>query len=339
MLPPPKKETRGGAGLGGKAGSAKNVGQSFESVLGGRLKKLEKHKRHNLDFQLYLKNQDKHNPLPEKLFNRIADCGSFVSFKIWKNTGEATVHRANFCGHHLLCETCAVRRARASMARYINRYEAQIGDLKPYLVTLTVKDGEDLSERLKHLKRGVQELCKRRHRLAKTEWEKTLGGVFSYEVKRGSGSGLWHPHCHALVLVDPKNPLDARALSAEWGAFMSDSFIVDVRPISTENLGGGFAEVFKYALKISDMTHEDRFDAYQVMKSQRLIQSFGCLRGIEDVTEEDEAEDLEQSGEYEEVWCRWFKDRYLILHTIESNQAARLERYCTVQEFVDRRLQ
>jgi len=339
MLPPPKKKPALGAGLGGKAGRSKGDNQRVDSLLGGRLNKLGKHKRNNLDFQLYLKNQDRHKPLPSKLFDRIKSCGDFVSFRIWADTGAVTLDRANFCGHHLLCETCAVRRASASMARYINRYEAQVGNLKPYLVTFTVKDGEDLSERLKHLKRGVQELCKRRHRGTKTEWEKTLGGVFSYEVKRGSGSGLWHPHCHALVLVDPKNPLDARVLSAEWGAFMLDSFIVDVRPITGDKLSGGFAEVFKYALKTSDMTHQDRWDAYQVMKRQRLIQSFGCLRGIEDVTEEDEAEDLEQSGEYEEVWCRWFKDRYLILHSIESNLAARLEKYQTVEQFIERRLQ
>lgn len=339
MLPPPKKRPAIGAGLGGKAGRLKAGDESVDSVLGGRLNKLTLAKKHNLSFQSYLDTQDRHKPLEAKLAARVRACGDFVSFRIWKNTGEVTLYRANFCGHHLLCETCAIRRSSASMARYINRYEAHTKGLKPYLVTFTVKDGEDLSERLRHLKRGVQELCKRRHRHAKTEWEKTLGGVFSYEVKRGSGSGLWHPHCHALVLVDPKNPIDARALSAEWGAFMSDSFIVDVRPISTQNLGGGFAEVFKYALKTTDMTHEDRWDAYQVMKRQRLIQSFGCLRGVEDVTPEDEAEDMNQTGDYQEVWCRWFKDRYLILQSIQSNQAARLERYCTVQEFVERRLQ
>nr|CDS63413.1 replication protein [Sphinx2.36-related DNA] len=49
---------------------------------------------------------------------------------------------------------CAGVRAAKSMSRYVQRIEElmrQNRKLKPVLITLTVKNGEDLEERFKHL--------------------------------------------------------------------------------------------------------------------------------------------------------------------------------------------
>ena len=57
--------------------------------------------------------------------------------------------------------------------------------------------------------------------------------MWSYEIKRGQGSGLWHPHLHMIAgrEVEP----DAEMLSREWHEITGDSFIVDVRPISQDD--------------------------------------------------------------------------------------------------------
>jgi hypothetical protein len=56
--------------------------------------------------------------------------------------------------------------------------------------------------------------------------------------------------------------------------------IVDCRPI-TGDPSEGFMEVFKYAVKFSDLTLEDNWHAAQTLKGKRLLNSFGLFRGVE----------------------------------------------------------
>lgn len=167
---------------------------------------------------------------------------------------------------------------------YMDRLQvilAQNPNLKPYLVTLTVKDGEDLGERFKHLSRSVQSLHKARvtPRMY-SEACKADGAVWSYEFKRGQNSGLWHPHVHAVWLCE--TPPDQEALSRQWKAITKDSYIVDVRPFHEgQDVLNGFLEVFKYAVKFSDLPLADNWHGFQTLAGKRLIASFGSFRGIE----------------------------------------------------------
>lgn len=170
---------------------------------------------------------------------------------------------------------------------------ASDGDLKPYMVTLTVKDGENLEERFQHLRNAMQRMTRqRRDALAgkrqNIEFCKALGGVHSVEFKRGKGSGLWHPHVHMVWLCH--SAPDARALSREWLEITGDSYIVDVRECYGEGMIDAFLEVFKYALKFADLPLSDNWEAFQKLSSRRLVDSFGNLRGVdvpEDLTDED----------------------------------------------------
>lgn len=57
---------------------------------------------------------------------------------------------------------------------------------------------------------------------------------------------------------------DARKLSEEWQHWTGDSFIVDVRPFhSDQDVVSGFFEVFKYALKFSELPLADNWEAYK----------------------------------------------------------------------------
>ena len=55
-----------------------------------------------------------------------------------------------------------------------------------------------------------------------------------------------------MIALAEVQPSQSR-LSHEWESVTADSYIVDVRPISQEDTASGFCEVFKYALKSSDM--------------------------------------------------------------------------------------
>jgi len=213
---------------------------------------------------------------------RVERCGDYLLFRHYWTIDEVRLHAAEFCCKHLLCPLCAIRRGSKALQAYLPRYEAVRGarsDLRPFLVTLTVKDGPDLRERFKHLMRSQHELWKRKHRARGCSIEGVEAAVWSYEVKRGRGSGLWHPHLHMVAMA--RQAPDALDLAAEWHAITGDSYIVDVREIDQDDPVGGFLEVFKYALKFSDMEVEDTFHAFRVLRGRRLVGSAGLFRGIE----------------------------------------------------------
>ncbi|WP_236176035.1 protein rep, partial [Pseudomonas pseudonitroreducens] len=169
---------------------------------------------------------------------------------------------------------------------YLARWEAiqaERPDLRPYLITLTVKNGPDLGERHAHLTKALRRLMDRRRFFNAgkrgspwTELCKVEGGVYTLELtNRGNG---WHPHCHMIALA--ASAPSQSALSAEWLGVTGDSMIVDVRPI-TGDPSEGFMEVFKYAVKFSDLTLADNWHAAQTLKGKRLLNSFGLFRGVE----------------------------------------------------------
>jgi hypothetical protein len=216
------------------------------------------------------------------LAGRVEGCGEYLLFRHYFTVDQVRLHAAQFCKKHLLCPLCAIRRGSKALQAYLPRYEvvrASEPDLVPFLVTLTVKDGEDLRERFTHLMRSQHELWKQRHRGRGSPLDVVQAAVWSYEVKRGRGSQLWHPHLHMVAMA--RQAPDESWLASEWHAITGDSFIVDVRAIDQDDPASGFLEVFKYALKFSDMEVEDTYAAFQVLKGRRLVGSAGQFRGIE----------------------------------------------------------
>lgn len=217
-----------------------------------------------------------------RLSRRVCECGNYLVFRHYYTVDQVRLHAAQFCSKHLLCPLCAVRRGSKALQAYLPRYEAVRAvepELRPFLVTLTVRDGDDLAERFRHLHSAQRELWKRKHRGRGSALDHVHAAVWSYEVKRGSGSGAWHPHLHMVAMA--RAIPDQAALSREWLAITGDSFIVDVRPIDESDPASGFLEVFKYALKFSDMTPADTFEAFCVLSRKRLVGSAGLFRGIE----------------------------------------------------------
>jgi hypothetical protein len=219
-----------------------------------------------------------------KLSQRLKSCGEYLLFRDYYTVGKVRLHAARFCKKHLLCPLCAIRRGAKMVKAYLDKLhviKAENPNLKAYLVTLTVKNGPDLLERFEHLYRSLAKLHKARTRERQfNESCKAEGAVWSYEFKRGANSGEWHPHVHAVWLCEEEP--DQELLAQDWKRITGDSFIVDVTPFhDQEDVISGFLEVFKYAVKFSDLPMEDNWHGYQVLSGKRLIASFGSFRGVE----------------------------------------------------------
>jgi len=239
-------------------------------------------------------------------------CGSYLQFRDYFRTGKILLSSMISCDLHMLCPLCAMRRGAKMLKAYLARLEVirkENPGLQAYLVTLTVKDGGDLLERFNHLQESMQTYTEQRRNAKKgrrdlVEFNKALGAVGSYEFKKGSGSGLWHPHFHAVWLCYEKP--DQNLLSREWKAITGDSHIVDVTPFHNQNdVVGGFLEVFKYALKFSDMPLDQNWHGYQTLQKKRLVTSFGLFRGVE-VPKNNEDELLDDEP-YVDLFYRFIK--------------------------------
>jgi hypothetical protein len=273
-------------------------------ALPNRVNRYGSAKKRALDVAQFISGQ----PEGKALSKRVAKCGDYLVFRHYYTVDQVRLQAAQFCKKHLLCPLCAIRRGAKAMQAYLPRYEAVIAseaDLKPFLVTLTVKDGPDLHERFTHLLRSQRELWMRKHRARGGALDGVRAAVWSYEVKRGSGSGDWHPHLH-MVAMSREAP-DQGELAKEWHDITGDSFIVDVRPISQADPASGFLEVFKYALKFSDMSEADTFAAFMVLQRRRLVGSAGLFRGIE-IPEQLLDEPLDDLP-FVDLFYRYFVDR------------------------------
>lgn len=257
---------------------AGEIGVQGIEALPKKIDRYSKAKRGAIDVAEYMATKPKHQAMSQK----VASCGDYLAFRHYHTVDLVRLHGASLCKKHLLCPLCAIRRGAKSLKAYLDRFEVIMAakpHLRPFLVTLTVKDGDDLEERFKHLHDSQREIWKRRQRKYSSSLDGVEGAVWSYEIKRGSGSGKWHPHLHMIALAETAP--DQAALSAEWKSITGDSHIVDVRPISQDDPASGFVEVFKYAVKFSDQSPEDTVHAWETLAGKRLLGSSGAFRGVE----------------------------------------------------------
>lgn len=230
----------------------------------------------------------------EKIRPRLSQCGDYLSFKDYYTVGKVRLTAANFCMVHLLCPLCAIRRGSKSLEAYVQRFEiikAENPTLKLSMLTLTVKNGDDLRERFNHLKKSVSTVLEHRRKALKgqrgyhTEFSKIAGLVGSIEITKDGGQGEiketgWHPHAHIMVLHHER--FEYTELQAEWLKITGDSHVLNVAPAQhPDDPAQDFLEVFKYALKFSDLTPAQNIEAFEVMNGKFLLFSAGLFRGVE----------------------------------------------------------
>lgn len=222
-----------------------------------------------------------------RVFRKVENCGSYLIFRNYLTSNRSRLIGACSCKEHLLCAFCAARRGVRNTMAYqekVNECQKMNPNQQLLLITFTVQNGVDLYERFSHLRASMQHFLKRRtdsykeNRKTPSSFGLVNGGVFAYEFKRGSGLDLWHPHIHMLALVDKGVTLNYQAIKDEWLHVTGDSHVVNVERVTDDS---AFLEVFAYALKFSEMEHSDRWHAFGLLKGERLISSFGTLRGVE----------------------------------------------------------
>jgi hypothetical protein len=257
---------------------------------------------------------------------KLLSCATWLKFHHYPAVDQVRLHDANFCQQPKLCPVCALRRSARNLAAYLDALELVLGDwadarredpdLPPllfYMVTLTVKNGPDLGERMGHLRRAYKLMVDRRRQALSgngrgcTEWRKIYGAVGSYEVtNRGKG---WHPHMHLLVIASDE--IDRFMLKREWERATGDSFIVDVREIEAgnrEQLVGGFVEVLKYSMKFQDMSLSDNWRAHLQLRGMRMVASLGCLYGVKEPDLRHDSEADVKGLPYEELFYKYLPE-------------------------------
>lgn len=246
--------------------------------------------------------------------NKLRHCGSWLHLREWLQSGESRVMNANFCKATLLCRSCAARRAGKLIEGYGPKVEAltaQRPSLVPAMVTLTVKNGEDLKERYEHLKASWKRMTAAQRKADSNpvkntpiEWNKVQGAVRSIEITRGKGG--WHPHIHAYCLLDQYiNPFH---LSAEWERFTGDSYVVDVRECKNGILPA-LCEVLKYTTKFSELDPSESWEIHSKLAGSRFIDPSGILRGVK--TGDLDSDDISGlEGPYRDFIATWLGNGY-----------------------------
>jgi hypothetical protein len=265
-------------------------------------------------------------------FFKIRACGSYLELREWlDHDGKCTVQTANFCKNHVMCNMCAIRRS----ARLCQAYEAKVlqvlsdpetAHLKPVMITITIKNREDINDAFNHLKHSFTRLQKRaieqKHRkkppAVMDEFTKIKGGVYAFEIKKGKG-GLWHPHIHFFALIEEY--IDQEKLSNEWFDITGDSFVVGVTACKNGVLKG-LIEVLKYTTKFSEMKPSDIVEIADMARNRTLCSPVGILRGVK-VQPIDEDDQLD--GDYIDY----------IAHFLYRKNGYRLKLKTEVHETVD----
>ena len=238
-------------------------------------------------------NPSDESQLAVKSAQKLSECGNYLLFKNYFTVGEIRLSKMQTCQQHLLCPFCAALRASKSMQKYMDRIIQVMKEnkkLKPVMITFTVKNGADLKERFYHLMGSFRTLLDRRRDYLKkgrgwSEFCKIEGALYSYENTKNQKTGEWHPHIHMFALIE--DWIDQEEFAEYWYNLTGDSIIVDIRRVKPkkgmkkfEALQEAISEVCKYALKFGDLSVQDTWQAFNVLKGKRLTGSFGLLWGV-----------------------------------------------------------
>ena len=261
-----------------------------------RLERLSSHKKRTRKLSTYLKKFDK---IDHPFYLRLHSCYDYLLFKDYTSLKKIKIGATQSCQVHLLCPMCAIVRA----AKQVQLYEAKFQELKRkyprlsiYYVVLTIANGEDLSERYEHLNKSLKKLINRRQdaliakKGSKSKayalnscFANVIAGAYSVEVKRGANSKEWHPHANLLLLTE--DVIFESQIKSEWKSITKDSQIAYCS-VKDDDDKTVFVEIFKYALKFSEMEFDDNFTAWETLRGRRLMGSFGEFRGL-DVPKDD----------------------------------------------------
>lgn len=275
---------------------------------------------------------------------KLKSCGTWLAIRHWIEHSRSSMYAANFCQQPRLCQACAHVRGMKLAMSYADKAAVLMdenSDIRPWLLTFTVRTGGDLGERFDHLQKSISAMWQRvrdarKGKRRSTQFEAIQGLVVSAEIKRSKAADrFWQPHCHALALVDRRDwshtflagqgavleHLPHQQICDEWHEITGDSYVLNAKPL-TSSLGAGtidrgallcdLLEVFKYMTKPGDLSPDDVIDVWRLLSGRRAVRAFGLLHGVE-IPEGFDGERL--SGDAWETWHRWESEQYVAAST------------------------
>lgn len=261
--------------------------RSPEEVHKARIKRYGEARTRALYTQQYLEQSipDYHKDYKGKLTNaalKLRSCGSFLEFRHYYTIDEYRLIDGIHCDNKWLCPLCGLRWASKALAKAYEKHK-QVMDENPNLIpaflTLTVKNGQHLAPTFENLQQGLRRVTyttrQSKKRGDQSEFAKIQGILGSTEVQRGK-SGLWHPHFHAIVLLD--RYMDQEKLAKEWEKKTGGSYVLWVQEM--DHTFKAFLEVFSYTLKASTMSIPDQVEAYLKLSKKQMLRTTGLYRNI-----------------------------------------------------------
>lgn len=249
----------------------------------------------------------------KELADKIAICGQYSQFATCTSCGTRYyVGTGGYCNSRY-CGVCSKRRALAWLAKLMPLFQdfRERGYLI-FFLNLTIKDQESLKVGLDALNNAWRDMTNSDKFSRKRFRQLSNGGVKSIEVKLGAGSGIWHPHIHAITIVKSDKPVKQYEEYKElWeratcGALHTQKkvgsvFIHGIRDKKTNDTSNialmrGVVETFKYICKFDwlDLPKEAIKELVEVVKGKRLISAWGELYGLSKQVEELLNESTEQ---------------------------------------------
>ena len=229
----------------------------------------------------------------KKRSRRIKYCGTYLEFTKEVESGRKFLSEANFCRERL-CPLCAWRRSLRvfyEVSRVMDEVELQYKDTVPLFLTLTLKNCDfiDLSQILDKIFKGWHKFTN--HRRIKSL---LVGWFRALELTYNRDTDEFHPHIHAIILVDKTYFEKDYIKTEDWVHLWRVSLGLDYDPICdirrVKNARGrrkGIAEVAKYTVKDSQIATEDKeLTDYLVkilskaLKGRRLYAFGGLLKEI-----------------------------------------------------------
>lgn len=277
--------------------------QAQKKVFFSTMAKLEKSQKLKEKLIPYL---EEHHPTLLKNPNRrqrIRDCCNQVAFRRYLETGDVQLVSSNFCKYDRICIACATKRAMRMIKKFAQGIQAHnLYQKKWYYIVLTIshKEGDTLAELMDRLMLYKEKLArvyrnsKRANQKNKSFFSQFDGMVISIEIAH-RGKNWRHPHINILACSDKDIPIEKGYTRGttnpdilnEWKILTNGtSYVHNIRKIEVKKdhfSRSGIGEVFKYAIKFSDLTVEQLADvlAVQSKNKYRFFATYWMFRGRE----------------------------------------------------------
>ena len=191
-----------------------------------------------------------------------ATCGRWM-FLGCQSCGERRGWVYKPCGDRFACRACRKRWGVDTRRRFWPVLQFFQRQRRVRFITLTVKNGPDLKERLDHLRDSMRKLSQR------VFWRNAVRmGVRVLEVTWGRDG--WHAHFHILAVGDF---LPFAELQAAWKEITGDSYIVNVKSADPATVS---RELFKYTLKDAGIPSARMDEAKKCLAGRRCVELIGA---------------------------------------------------------------